>query len=171
MGKARRSGVNGVDTTQRGERRAQVVMGQPGQRVRAGHGHDRVAVVASGIDRPGVRVPSNSVASPVCASIAREASASASGPASRSTPCIEHDRGPHIGRQRVHVVERERRCERGRHRRQRQYPPAMSQLARISWLVTVGICLIAALILLLSGYNGYAGVVLAVAIAAGINLF
>jgi hypothetical protein len=47
----------------------------------------------------------------------------------------------------------------------------MSQLGRISWLVTVGICLIAALILLLSGYDGYAGVVLAVAIAAGINLF
>ena len=47
----------------------------------------------------------------------------------------------------------------------------MSQLARISWLVTVGICLIAALVLLLSGYDGYAGVVLAVAISAGINLF
>ena len=47
----------------------------------------------------------------------------------------------------------------------------MSQLARITWLVTVGICLIAALILVLSGYDGYAGVVFAVAIAAGINLF
>jgi hypothetical protein len=47
----------------------------------------------------------------------------------------------------------------------------MSQLARITWLVSVGICLIAALILLLSGYDGYAGVVLAVGVAAGINLF
>jgi hypothetical protein len=47
----------------------------------------------------------------------------------------------------------------------------MSQLARISWLVTVGICLITALTLLISGYTGYAGVTLAVAIAAGINLF
>ena len=47
----------------------------------------------------------------------------------------------------------------------------MSQLARITWLVTVGICLIAALILVLSGYDGYAGVVLAVGVAAGINLF
>jgi hypothetical protein len=47
----------------------------------------------------------------------------------------------------------------------------MSQLARVTWLVTVGICLIAALILLLSGYDGYAGVVLAVGVAAGINLF
>jgi hypothetical protein len=46
----------------------------------------------------------------------------------------------------------------------------MSQLARVSWIVTVGICLITSLILLLSGYDGYAGVTLAVAIAAGINL-
>ena len=47
----------------------------------------------------------------------------------------------------------------------------MPQLNRIAWIVTVGICLVTALILLLSGYNGYAGVTLAVAIAAGINLF
>jgi hypothetical protein len=45
------------------------------------------------------------------------------------------------------------------------------QLSRIAWLVTVGICLVAGLILLLSGYDGYAGVSLAVAIAAAINLF
>jgi hypothetical protein len=43
-------------------------------------------------------------------------------------------------------------------------------LSRIAWLVTVAICLVAALILLLSGYDGYAGVTLAVALAAGINL-
>ncbi len=47
----------------------------------------------------------------------------------------------------------------------------MPQLNRIAWLVTVGICLVSALILLLSGYDGYAGVTLAVAIAAAINLF
>jgi hypothetical protein len=47
----------------------------------------------------------------------------------------------------------------------------MSQLARISWIVTVGICLVTALILLISGYDGYAGVTVAVAIAAAINLF
>jgi hypothetical protein len=47
----------------------------------------------------------------------------------------------------------------------------MSQLVRISWIVTVVICLLTALILLLSGYDGYAGVTLAVAIAAAINLF
>jgi hypothetical protein len=43
-------------------------------------------------------------------------------------------------------------------------------LSRFAWLVTVAICLITALILLLSGYDGYAGVTLAVALAAGINL-
>ena len=43
-------------------------------------------------------------------------------------------------------------------------------LPKIAWLVTVAICVIAALILLLSHYVGYAGVVLAVGIAAGINL-
>ena len=43
-------------------------------------------------------------------------------------------------------------------------------LSRIAWLVTVAICLVAALILLLSGYDRYAGVALAVALAAAINL-
>jgi hypothetical protein len=43
-------------------------------------------------------------------------------------------------------------------------------LSRIAWLVTVVICLTTALILLLSGYDGYAGVTLAVALAAAINL-
>jgi hypothetical protein len=47
----------------------------------------------------------------------------------------------------------------------------VTQLQRIAWLVTVGICLITALILLISGYDGYAGVTVAVAIAAAINLF
>jgi hypothetical protein len=43
-------------------------------------------------------------------------------------------------------------------------------LSRIAWLVTVGACLIAALVLVLSGYDGYAGVAVAIAISAGINL-
>jgi hypothetical protein len=43
-------------------------------------------------------------------------------------------------------------------------------LPRIAWLVTVAACLIAALVLLLSGYDGYAGVALAVALSAAINL-
>jgi hypothetical protein len=43
-------------------------------------------------------------------------------------------------------------------------------LGRISWLVTVGACLIAAVILTLQGYLGYAGVTFAVAVSAAINL-
>ncbi len=43
-------------------------------------------------------------------------------------------------------------------------------LARISWLVTVGICLVAALLLLVNGYYGYSGVLLAVGAAAAVNL-
>jgi hypothetical protein len=44
-------------------------------------------------------------------------------------------------------------------------------LSRISWLVTVGVCLVAALLLLLNGYYGYSGILLAVALAAAVNLF
>jgi hypothetical protein len=36
--------------------------------------------------------------------------------------------------------------------------------------VTVAICLIAALLLLLNGYYGYSGVVVAVGVAAAVNL-
>ena len=43
-------------------------------------------------------------------------------------------------------------------------------LQKIAWLITVAICVVAALVLLLSDYYGYAGVVLAVALAAAINL-
>jgi hypothetical protein len=43
-------------------------------------------------------------------------------------------------------------------------------LSRISWLVTVGICLVAALLLLVNGYFGYSGVLLAVGAAAAINV-
>jgi len=43
-------------------------------------------------------------------------------------------------------------------------------LARIAWLVTAGLCVVAALLLLISGYQGYAAVVLAVGASAAINL-
>lgn len=43
-------------------------------------------------------------------------------------------------------------------------------LARTGWLATVVVCLIAVVILALQGYYGYAGVTLAVAISAAINL-
>jgi hypothetical protein len=42
---------------------------------------------------------------------------------------------------------------------------------RAAWSLTVLVALITALLLLLSGYNGYAGLGLAVAIAAAVNLF
>ena len=44
------------------------------------------------------------------------------------------------------------------------------RLQRIAWLVTVVAALVTALIVLLSGYEGYAGVFLAIGVAAAINL-
>jgi hypothetical protein len=43
-------------------------------------------------------------------------------------------------------------------------------VTRIAWLATVFVALLTALLLLLSGYTGYAGLGLAVAISAAINL-
>jgi len=43
-------------------------------------------------------------------------------------------------------------------------------LSRISWIATVAICVIAAVLLLLEGYLGYFGVLLAVGAAAAVNL-
>jgi hypothetical protein len=54
------------------------------------------------------------------------------------------------------------------YRRRRENSPV--NLARIAWLTVVIACLIAVLILALQGYVGYAGVTLAVAISAAINL-
>ena len=44
------------------------------------------------------------------------------------------------------------------------------ELSRVAWLTTVGICLIAAVLLLLSDYYGYAGLLTAVGLSAAINL-
>ncbi len=44
------------------------------------------------------------------------------------------------------------------------------ELNRVAWIVTVVICLVAAVLLLLSGYQGYAAVLVAVGVSAGINL-
>jgi len=41
---------------------------------------------------------------------------------------------------------------------------------RIAWLVTVAAALVTALLLLLSGYNGYGAVAVAVGLSAAINL-
>jgi hypothetical protein len=43
-------------------------------------------------------------------------------------------------------------------------------LSRLAWLITTGICLIAAVFLLLDGYLGYAGVLAAVGLSAAINI-
>jgi hypothetical protein len=43
-------------------------------------------------------------------------------------------------------------------------------LGRIAWVITVLGCLVAVLILVLEGYYGYAGVTLAVALSAAINI-
>ena len=43
-------------------------------------------------------------------------------------------------------------------------------LFRIAWLVTVVVCLLTCVLLLLAGYLGYAGVLLALALSAAINL-
>lgn len=41
---------------------------------------------------------------------------------------------------------------------------------RVAWLTTVLVALLTALLLLLAGYTGYAGLGLAVAVSAAINL-
>lgn len=43
-------------------------------------------------------------------------------------------------------------------------------LERIAWIVTVAVCLIAAVLVLLSGYVGYGAVLIAIACSAAINL-
>jgi hypothetical protein len=43
-------------------------------------------------------------------------------------------------------------------------------LSQISWLVTVALCIVAAILVLINGYVGYFAVLLAVAAAAAINL-
>jgi hypothetical protein len=48
---------------------------------------------------------------------------------------------------------------------------SVMDLGRIAWIATVIVCLVTAVILLLEGYYGYAGVTLAVAVSAFINLF
>ncbi len=55
-------------------------------------------------------------------------------------------------------------------RRLRRRENSRVPLARIAWLVVVIACLIAVVILAIQGYYGYAGVTLAVALSAAINL-
>jgi len=48
---------------------------------------------------------------------------------------------------------------------------ALMSIDRIAWSATVFVALLTALLLLLAGYTGYAGLGLAVALSAAINLF
>ncbi len=43
-------------------------------------------------------------------------------------------------------------------------------LSRVSWIVTVVICAVASVLLFVSGYLGYGGVLLAIGLAAAINV-
>lgn len=43
-------------------------------------------------------------------------------------------------------------------------------ITRLAWFVTVFVALLTSLLLLLSGYTGYAGLGVAVAVSAAINL-
>lgn len=65
------------------------------------------------------------------------------------------------------MVERERGVSGWRGHRGQNSGVSLSQ---ISWLVTVIACLVAAVLLLVNGYVGYFGVLLAVGAAAAVNL-
>ncbi len=52
----------------------------------------------------------------------------------------------------------------------REDGPRMTPLNRIAWIVTVAACALLAVLLLVSGYQGYAAIALAVGAAAAINL-
>ncbi len=43
-------------------------------------------------------------------------------------------------------------------------------IGQISWITVVALCLLAAILLLLNGYLGYFGVLLAVGLSAAVNL-
>jgi len=64
--------------------------------------------------------------------------------------------------------------ERQRHSERRLPRPirknGLVSVTRVAWIATVVVALITGLLLLLGGYNGYAGLGLAVAVAAAINL-
>jgi hypothetical protein len=45
------------------------------------------------------------------------------------------------------------------------------RLSRLPWLLTVLACFLAAIMLVLADYRGYAGVAVAVGLSAAINLF
>jgi hypothetical protein len=150
------------------ERGAQVLPDDASDREAAAHRHRRVAACADGTDDPvgGCGLELAGVAAQrqqLAGGIGERLRAGEQAPGG-----VEHDPGAHVGGQLVHVFERQRRRQGRRHRRRAEYGPV--PLNRIAWLTTVGICLVISLILLISGYLGYAGVLLAIALSAAINL-
>jgi hypothetical protein len=81
-----------------------------------------------------------------------------SGGVYQTTRGIEYD-----GRQDVRRALDE---SRGDHRGHNSRVP----LPRISWMVTVALCIVAAVLLLVSGYSGYAAILVAIGAAAAVNL-
>ena len=80
---------------------------------------------------------------------------------------IEQHGGSDVGRQLVEIAQRQLGRERGICHRSHN---TRVTLPRLSWLITVIICVLLALLLLVKGYTGYFGVLLAVAASAAINL-
>ena len=79
---------------------------------------------------------------------------------------VDEDGRAGVGRELAETRRGPLGSERARHRRHNSGVP----LPRISWLATVGICLIAALLLLLDGYYGYSLCLLAVGASAAVNV-
>ena len=84
----------------------------------------------------------------------------------QATGRVQQDGRAGIGRQLAEPLRGPLGSERPGHRGQN----SGVALSRISWLVTVAICVIAALLLLVNGYVGYSGVLLSVGVAAAVNL-
>jgi hypothetical protein len=106
--------------TQRGQRHPQVVTGQTREREAARDDHDRVPLVPGAEDRAALGRALDR------GGLGRLGEQGARGPGERLGACeqlaarVEHHARPDVGRQFAHEVERERGCERDRHRRPRQ---------------------------------------------------
>jgi hypothetical protein len=84
------------------------------------------------------------------------------------TVLVQQDRGADIRRELVEVIEGKLGGQSGIRHLSGQNSGV--PLSKISWLVTVAACVIAAILLLVNGYLGYFGVLLAVGAAAAVNL-
>ena len=80
---------------------------------------------------------------------------------------VEQHSGPDVGGELVQIAQREFGSER---RIGHRCHDTHVTLPQASWLGVVLICLVAALLLLINGYVGYFGILLAVAASAAVNL-